>query len=60
LSTCHLAWVAGARGLLSEGIQRMICGLAALGQTGTSLARFCQRLRQLADTSRDGVHSWLF
>ena len=23
-------------------------------------ARFCQRLRQLADTSRDGVRSWLF
>ena len=22
--------------------------------------RFCQRLRQLADTSRDGVRSWLF
>jgi class 3 adenylate cyclase/tetratricopeptide (TPR) repeat protein len=38
LSTCHLAWVAGARGFLSEGIERMICGLAALGQTGTSLA----------------------
>jgi tetratricopeptide (TPR) repeat protein len=38
LSTCHLAWVAGARGFLSEGIDRMIGGLAALEQTGTSLA----------------------
>jgi hypothetical protein len=25
-----------------------------------SLLGFCQRLRQLADTSRDGVRSWLF
>jgi hypothetical protein len=25
-----------------------------------SACRFCQRLRQLADTSRDGVRSWLF
>jgi len=38
LSACHLGWVAGARGFLSEGIDRMIGALAALGQTATSLA----------------------
>jgi tetratricopeptide (TPR) repeat protein len=37
-SECHLAWVAGARGLLAEGIQRMVGGIAALGETATSLA----------------------
>ena len=26
----------------------------------SSFLGFCQRLRQLADTSRDGVRSWLF
>jgi hypothetical protein len=26
----------------------------------TKFGGFCQRLRQLADTSRDGVRSWLF
>jgi tetratricopeptide (TPR) repeat protein len=37
-SECHLAWVAGARGLLAEGIQRMVGGIAALGEAATSLA----------------------
>jgi hypothetical protein len=27
---------------------------------GGKACGFCQRLRQLADTSRDGVRSWLF
>jgi class 3 adenylate cyclase/tetratricopeptide (TPR) repeat protein len=38
LSRCHLGWVIGAEGRLSEGIDQMVDGLAALDQTGTSLA----------------------
>lgn len=38
LSRCHLGWVVGAEGRLSEGIDQMIEGIAALEQTGTILA----------------------
>jgi tetratricopeptide (TPR) repeat protein len=38
LSTCYLGWVAGAEGYLSEGIDKMADGLAALEKTATSLA----------------------
>jgi class 3 adenylate cyclase/tetratricopeptide (TPR) repeat protein len=38
LGRCHLGWVIGAEGRLSEGIDQMIDGIAALDKTGTSLA----------------------
>ena len=38
LSRCHLGWVVGAEGHLSDGINEMVDGLAALERTGTSLA----------------------
>jgi tetratricopeptide (TPR) repeat protein len=38
LGKCHLGWVAGARGDLDGGIAMLTDGLAALGQTGTSLS----------------------
>ena len=38
LGRCHLGWVAGAEGNLDEGIALLTEGLAALGQTGTSLS----------------------
>jgi predicted ATPase/class 3 adenylate cyclase len=37
LSRCHLGWVIGAEGQLSEGIDEMAAGIAALEQAGTSL-----------------------
>ncbi len=38
VSRCHLGWVAGSQGSLTEGIDTMRTGLAALEKTGTSLA----------------------
>jgi class 3 adenylate cyclase/tetratricopeptide (TPR) repeat protein len=38
LSTCHLGWVAGAQGDLTQGINKMVAGLGALERTATSLA----------------------
>jgi class 3 adenylate cyclase/tetratricopeptide (TPR) repeat protein len=38
LSTCHLGWVVGAEGSLSEGIGKMVEGLAALQKTATALS----------------------
>jgi tetratricopeptide (TPR) repeat protein len=35
---CHLGWAIGAEGLLSEGIEKMISGIAALEKTGSALA----------------------
>jgi tetratricopeptide (TPR) repeat protein len=38
LSRCHLGWVIGAEGRLSEGIDKLVEGISALEQIGTSLA----------------------
>ncbi len=38
LSRCHLGWVIGAEGRLSDGINEMVDGLSALEGTGTLLA----------------------
>jgi tetratricopeptide (TPR) repeat protein len=38
LSSCHLGWVTGAEGRLSEGIDQMVGGIAALERAGTILA----------------------
>jgi len=38
LSRCHLGWVIGAEGQLSEGIDQMVGAIAALEQSGTVLA----------------------
>jgi class 3 adenylate cyclase/predicted negative regulator of RcsB-dependent stress response len=37
MSTCHLGWVAGAEGSLSDGITKMVDGIAALEKTATEL-----------------------
>jgi hypothetical protein len=49
MSICHLGWVAGAEGSLSEGIARMVDGIAALEQTATELGLpgFYVRLAEL-------------
>ncbi len=49
VSRCHLGWVTGSQGSLAEGIDMMLAGLAALENTGTSLAmsRFFLMLAQL-------------
>jgi tetratricopeptide (TPR) repeat protein len=49
LSRCHLGWAIGAEGRLSEGIEKMIEGIASLEQTGTSLSlpRFQSQLAEL-------------
>ena len=58
LSRCHLGWVIGAEGHLSEGIDQMVAGIAALEQTGTILAlpgfytllaELCLRARRLPE-----------
>jgi class 3 adenylate cyclase/tetratricopeptide (TPR) repeat protein len=38
LGVCHRGWAIGAAGALSEGIRQVIDGIAAVGDTGTSLA----------------------
>jgi tetratricopeptide (TPR) repeat protein len=38
LGRCHLGWVIGAEGRLSDGIDYMVDGMAALEKTGTLLA----------------------
>jgi len=38
LSRCHLGWVLGAEGRLSEGIDQLVGGIDALDQSGTLLA----------------------
>jgi len=38
LGLCHLGWAIGAEGSWSEGIEKMVAGIAAVEQTGTSLA----------------------
>ena len=38
LGACHLGWAVGAEGALSEGIDMMVDGIAAVEQTGTLLA----------------------
>jgi class 3 adenylate cyclase/tetratricopeptide (TPR) repeat protein len=49
LSSCHLGWVVGAEGSLSLGIEKMLRGLTALGQTSTELGLpgFYVRLAEL-------------
>ncbi|HLH92883.1 MAG TPA: AAA family ATPase [Xanthobacteraceae bacterium] len=60
LSRCHLGWVIGAEGRLSEGIDQMIDGMAALDRTGTLLAspgfyallsELCLRANRLAEAN---------
>jgi hypothetical protein len=54
VSRCHLGWVAGSQGLLAEGIETLLAGLAALEKTGTSLAlpQFFLMLAQLCIRAR--------
>jgi tetratricopeptide (TPR) repeat protein len=49
MSVCHLGWVAGAEGSLSEGIAQMVDGVTALEQTATELGLpgFYVRLAEL-------------
>jgi tetratricopeptide (TPR) repeat protein len=58
LSSCHLGWVIGTEGLLSEGIDQMIAGIAALEIAGTILglpafytflAELCIRAHRLSE-----------
>ncbi|HLH92885.1 MAG TPA: AAA family ATPase [Xanthobacteraceae bacterium] len=58
LSSCHLGWVIGAEGHLSEGIDQMIAGIAALEIAGTILglpafytflAELCIRANRLSE-----------
>jgi tetratricopeptide (TPR) repeat protein len=49
LSRCHLGWVTGAEGHLSEGIDEMVASIAALEQADAvlTLPGFCIRLSEL-------------